>query len=190
MTKQLILASTSPRRQELLKQVSIPFVIRKKEVDESQVKNLPPAELVKVLCKLKGKSVPIQHDDEVILAADTIVSYQNQIFGKPKNKDKAFSMLKKLSGNTHEVFTGVYIASKNKERVFVEETKVQFWDLSDEDIYSYIQSGEPYDKAGGYGIQGMGSLLVKKIDGDYFNVVGLPISKCVRELRSFSITPN
>ncbi|MUK88830.1 septum formation inhibitor Maf [Ornithinibacillus sp. L9] len=189
MSNKLILASSSPRRQELLQQAMIPFSTRKQSVDETQIISDDPVEKVRKLATLKGKNAVIHHDDEVILAADTVVSFKQRIFEKPVNQDNAFQMLTALSGNTHEVYTGVMIRSLEKEIVFVEKTSVEFWTLSEEDINWYISTQEPYDKAGAYGIQSMGAILVKKIIGDYYNVVGLPISRVVRELRSFSIYP-
>jgi len=187
MTKKLILASFSPRRQELLQQVNIPFTIRRANIDESIIKVSNPIEKVKQLAVLKGNDVPLLHDDEVILSADTVVSYDQQIFEKPNDIDEARAMITALNGNIHEVFTGVMIRAKEKEILFVEKTEVQFWPLSSEEIESYIQTNEPYDKAGAYGIQSLGAMLVKQIIGDYYNVVGLPLSRVVRELRPFGI---
>ncbi|MGJ9458737.1 Maf family protein [Oceanobacillus sp. CF4.6] len=189
MTKKLILASSSPRRQELLNQVRIPFTIRKPNIDESQIITHDPVEKVRQLAILKGRNVTIEHDDEVILSADTVVSYNQNIFEKPKNKEDAYQMISALSGNVHEVFTGVLIRSLDQETVFVERTEVEFWPLSEEETVPYIATKEPYDKAGAYGIQSVGAIFVKQISGDYYNVVGLPISRAVRELRGFSVYP-
>jgi septum formation protein len=186
---QLILASSSPRRSELLKQVSIPFIVRKQEFDESIITTENPAQKVEQLAMSKARNTSLSQD-EVILAADTVVSFEGRIYGKPKSKEEAFSMLSSLSGNVHEVYTGVMIRSLQKEFSFVEKTMVEFWPLSEEDINSYIATNDPFDKAGGYGIQSYGSVLVKKIIGDYFNVMGLPISRVVRELKPFDIVPN
>ncbi|GAB3044485.1 Maf family protein [Virgibacillus ainsalahensis] len=189
MTKKLILASSSPRRQELLSQVKIPFTIRKPQTDESLINTNDPLEKVKQLALLKGRNVPIEQEDEVILSADTIVSYNQHIYEKPENKEDAYQMIKKLSGAVHEVFTGVMIRSSDNERVFVEQTKVEFWPLTEEEIDWYVSTNEPYDKAGAYGIQSIGAMFVKQIIGDYYNVVGLPVSSVVRELKGFSIYP-
>jgi septum formation protein len=185
----LILASGSPRRQELLKQINIPFTIRKPEVNETQVRTLDPEEKVMQLAMLKNEHTLRKNPDEVMLSADTIVSYQNQIFGKPRNRQEAFRMLSLLSGTVHNVYTGVVLRSEKKEVNFVEKTEVTFWPLTEQEMEWYISTGEPYDKAGAYGIQGLGSIFVKSIKGDYFNVVGLPISRAGRELRQFSIYP-
>lgn len=190
MTNKLILASSSPRRQELLKQVKIPFEIRTANIDETQITTTDPVEKVVELAKLKGLAIPINLNSEVILSADTVVAFNNEIFEKPKNKQEAYEMISNFSGQTHDVYTGVMIRSNEKETVFVEQTKVEFWPLSDEEIESYISTKDPYDKAGGYGIQSIGSIFVKQIEGDYFNVMGLPISKVVRELKKFNICPN
>ncbi|WP_099159611.1 Maf family protein [Virgibacillus ndiopensis] len=187
MSRQLVLASSSPRRQELLKQINIPFIVRKQDVDESLIQTDSPLEKVKELALLKGRNAEIMNDDEVIIAADTVVSYENQIFEKPKNKQDAFNMLSTLNGNVHEVYTGVMIRTNNDERVFIEKTLVEFWALSHDEIESYISTQDPFDKAGAYGIQTKGAILVKKITGDYYNVVGLPISRVVRELRNFLV---
>ncbi|WP_058307334.1 Maf family protein [Gracilibacillus massiliensis] len=189
MLQKLILASSSPRRQELLQQMRIPFQIRKPNLDESQIKDTDPVTKVKQLAILKGKNVPIQTETEVILAADTVVSFQQNIFEKPKSKQEAYKMIKGLSGKKHHVYTGVMIRCQEKEMTFVESTTVSFWPLTEKEILSYIETEEPYDKAGGYGIQSVGAMFVKRIEGDYYNVVGLPISRVVRELKTFGIHP-
>lgn len=181
MVKQLILASKSPRRKELLEDIGLSFTVKTKEVDESIITTEEPKEKVKQLALLKGRSIS-PATNEVILAADTIVANEGKIFGKPSSKEDAYCMIKTLSGSTHDVLTGVAIVSKEKEISFVERTYVTFWPLEEEVIQWYISTDEPYDKAGAYGIQGLGSLLVKEIKGDYFNVVGLPIAKVARKL--------
>lgn len=188
--KNLILASSSPRRQELLKQVNIPFTIRKPAIDETQITTKDPVEKVQQLAIRKGRAIQIQNEYEVILAADTVVSYEQTIFEKPKNKEEAFNMIHSLSGETHDVYTGVNIRSTEHESIFVERTKVVFWPLSKSEIEWYVSTDDPYDKAGAYGIQSLGAIFVKEIIGDYYNVVGLPLSRVVRELRKFSIYPN
>ncbi|RPF50095.1 Maf family protein [Aquisalibacillus elongatus] len=189
MDSQLILASSSPRRQELLKQARISFHIRKPNVDETQIKTKDPYEKVKQLAQLKGQHVNFQSPKEVILSADTVVSFQNQIFEKPKNRDKAYQMISDLSHNVHEVYTGVMIQSPEKESTFVVKTEVEFWKLDQDEIHWYVSTDDPYDKAGAYGIQSLGSMFVKQIVGDYYNVVGLPLSRVIRELKSFGIEP-
>lgn len=186
MTKQLILASQSPRRQEMLRNLNIPFTISTKQIDESIVTTNNPTEKVLQLASLKGESIPLAKD-EVVLAADTVVAFQGEIFGKPTCKQEAYEMISALSGHTHEVFTGVSLRSHEKEVSFVERTEITWWPLTDKIINWYINTPEPYDKAGAYGIQNLGAVLVKEIRGDYFNVVGLPISRVVRKLSHFGI---
>ncbi|WP_047979817.1 Maf family protein [Ornithinibacillus contaminans] len=189
MTQELILASTSPRRKELLEQVNIPFSIRKQDVDESHIHLGNPAKTVEQLAILKGKQTEITRPNEVILSADTVVAFNGNIFGKPKNDEDAFTMLTSLGGNVHEVYTGVMIRSHQHEISFVEKTLVEFWPLTEQEITQYIQSKEPFDKAGAYGIQGKGAALVKSLTGDYYTVMGLPISRVIRELKQFDIYP-
>lgn len=186
----LILASSSPRRQELLQQVNIPFQIRKPDVDESAIATKDPEERVKQLAQTKGRAVPILEENEVIIAADTVVSLEGYIFEKPKNRENAREMITALSGMNHDVFSGVMIRSEEKEIVFAERTEVAFWPLTEELIDWYISTKEPYDKAGAYGIQSLGAILVKGIIGDYYNVVGLPLARVVQELQQFSIYPH
>lgn len=188
--KTLILASSSPRRQQLLKQVNIPFQLRIPNIDESTILAADPVEKVKQLAMTKAKHVPFHDENEVILAADTVIAFERTIFEKPKDKTEAYQMIAALSGNAHDVYTGVMIRSQDDERIFVERTQVVFWPLTQEEIEWYISTSDPYDKAGAYGIQSLGSMFVKEIVGDYYNVVGLPLSRVVRELRDFSIYPN
>ncbi|MEC2158022.1 Maf family protein [Virgibacillus halodenitrificans] len=187
MTNKLILASSSPRRQELLKQVKIPFIQRLPNIDESLVVTNDPVEKVRQLALRKGRAVSFENKNEIILSADTVVSHKQQIFEKPKNREDAVQMISALSGDIHEVFSGVMIRSQTEEVIFTVCTKVEFWPLSKEEIEWYTATEEPYDKAGAYGIQSIGAMFVKQIVGDYFNVVGLPLSRTVRELNRFSI---
>lgn len=180
--KTLLLASGSPRRAEILTQGGFPFIKRTAETDETLPQGITPADAVKLLAERKGKAVE-RHENEVLLSADTVVAFDGKILGKPKDKDDAFEMLKSLSGHTHSVFTGVYIASDEKEFLFSTETEVRFFELTEEEIKAYIETGEPMDKAGAYGIQGKGALLVESICGDYLNVVGLPLSKAAKALK-------
>src|SRR5699024_8686549 len=147
-----ILASSSPRRQQLLHQVQIPFTIRTNNVDESIVTEIDPIEKLKQLAILKGYSIQ-SNTDEIILAADTVVSFQSKIFEKTKDRIGAGFMIQQLSSNTHEVYTCVYIKGAKENTVFVEKTEVTFWELTEEEIEHYIQLDDPYDKAGAYGIQ-------------------------------------
>ena len=184
-----ILASGSPRRKELLELIGLEFKVIVSQADEDSVsKDLKPELYVQELALLKASATAkevLRNKNAVIISADTIVTLDGQILGKPKDEDDAFNMLSKLSGREHEVYTGYCVMriSNGKAVCGKVRTKVKFKDLSDDKIRGYINSGEPMDKAGAYGIQGKGSLLVKKIDGDYFNVVGLPVSELNRILK-------
>lgn len=181
----LILGSASPRRQAILNQVNLDHIVRVPNVDESQIRTTKPIEKVSALCKLKAASILFEADDEVIITADTVVSFNNMIFEKPKTKEEAYTMLRAFSNQTHEVHTGVLIRAKDHQELFIETTKVTFYPLSDQDINSYIETNEPYDKAGAYGIQGLAAQFIKKIDGDYYNVMGLPIGRLMQMLKHF-----
>jgi len=143
--------------------------------------DLPPGELVCMLARKKAEAVFADNPASVVLAADTVVCIDNTILGKPKDRDEAFNMLKLLSGRRHEVFTGYCVLHSGKEICGFERTSVYFRQLDDDMINKYIETGEPFDKAGAYGIQGKGALLVERIDGDYFNVVGLPVSRIFQD---------
>ena len=171
----IILASQSPRRRELMKYITENFEVRVSEVDETLPDGITPAEAVLYLSKIKAR--PFANEDDTVIGADTVVAIDGKILGKPANKEDAAHMLRNLRGRTHSVFTGVTVIKNGQEHSFFEETKVKFLNFSDAEIEKYVETGEPLDKAGAYGIQGYGALLVEKIDGDYFNVVGLPISK-------------
>lgn len=179
----IILASQSPRRQELLKLITSDFEIKVSNVDETLPDKITPKEAVMYLSKIKAE--PFADGDDIVIGADTVVALDGKILGKPKSEENAKEMLRFLSGRTHSVFTGVTLASDKKTKTFAVETKVKFFELTNEKIDAYIKTKEPFDKAGAYGIQGYGSLLVEKIDGDYFNVVGLPVSTLARELKAF-----
>ncbi|MDP4084558.1 MAG: Maf family protein [Bacillota bacterium] len=179
----LILASSSPRRKELLENLQLSFNILSSDVDESFDPKLPPEEVVMELADRKAKVIFKENPDACVIGSDTIVVLDGKILGKPKNEEDAVSMLQMLSGRQHDVYTGVSILSKERSSLFFEKTEVSFWELTVEEIKAYVRSGEPFDKAGAYGIQQFGSMLVKKINGDYFAVVGLPVSRTIRELR-------
>ncbi|MEA1961104.1 MAG: DNA repair protein RadC [Bacillota bacterium] len=176
--KTLILASQSPRRQVLLKQLGLEFSVIPSDIEESFYENLSPIEMVQRLAADKAEAVALNQDG-IIVAADTIVVLDHRIMGKPCSKEEAYAMLSALSGKRHQVITGVcvYNTTTQKRECVAEQTDVFFRALSDEEIGTYIASGEPFDKAGGYGIQGLGALLVEKIVGCYFNVVGLPLNR-------------
>ncbi|OLS41775.1 nucleoside triphosphate pyrophosphatase [Bacillus sp. MRMR6] len=179
----LILASSSPRRKELLENLQLTFTISSSEVDESFDPMLSPEDVVMELAERKAQAVFKDNPESFVLGSDTIVVANGQVLGKPTNSEEATRMLTILSGQQHDVYTGVAILSANVSTKFFEKTEVEFWELTDEEISYYVQSGEPLDKAGSYGIQQLGSMLVKRIKGDYFAVVGLPVARTVRELR-------
>ncbi|EEL49112.1 MULTISPECIES: Maf family protein [Bacillus cereus group] len=183
--KKLILASGSPRRKELLELADVSFEIVVSEIEETIGAYSSPADIVMSLALQKASAVAENHDECVVLGADTIVTYESRILGKPTDEKEAKEMLQLLSGKTHEVYTGVALISKEKTVTFYERTEVTFWELTEEEIDAYIASKEPLDKAGSYGIQGKGSIFVQHIQGDYYSVVGLPIARLVRELKQF-----
>lgn len=187
-SKNLILASGSPRRQELLKSLGVPFEIRIKEIDEVYPKHLKKSEISDYLALLKSNAfVEELHPKDLLITSDTIVWYHNMALGKPKSKDEAFQMLQKLSGKTHEVITSVCLKSLQKEDIFNSITKVTFKELSNEEIQFYIDNYNPMDKAGAYGIQDwIGQIGITKIEGSYFNVMGFPIHKIYSQLLKFS----
>jgi len=175
----IILASKSPRRQILLKQIGLDFKIIPSNVDEDLSIKLKPEEFVKYYAKRKARAVSIKNSSSLVIGADTIVSIKNRILGKPSNEKESFEMLKSLSGKTHTVFTGVSIQKKDEkiDLTFFDSTNVTFKNLLDEEIGYYIKKYKPFDKAGSYGIQDWFSVCIKKIEGCYFNVVGLPLNK-------------
>jgi len=173
----LILASKSPRRSELLKQAGLTFSVIPSDFDEDTVALSNPDSDVVTLAESKALDISQKHPDAWVIGADTIVLIGRKILGKPASAEEAFEMLQRLSGKTHQVLTGYCICCKKKNRVFSEtvKTDVNFKRLTDAEINWYIQTGEPFDKAGGYAIQGIGSFLVRSINGSYTNVVGLPV---------------
>ncbi len=177
----LVLASKSPRRSEILKNAGLDFTVRVADADETIPNGTKPSDAVVFLAARKAMAVP-RADDELVLGADTVVVLDNIILGKPKNRDDAYNMIKALSGRVHSVFTGVCAIGNGVSVTFAEETKVEFLPLTDEEINAYIDTIEPYDKAGAYGIQGLASKFIRGIEGDYFNVVGLPISRIYEKI--------
>ncbi|MFK2824530.1 Maf family protein [Bacillus sp. B190/17] len=180
---QLILASGSPRRKELLEQIGLVFTVKVSHVDETIPLGMTPEEIVMHLASTKAAAVAQSDENSFVVGADTVVVLDGEILGKPNDRREAKEMLHRLSGCTHAVYTGVAVRHKAKEHVFFEKTNVTFWELTEEEINGYLDTEEPFDKAGAYGIQGAGAVLVKKIDGDYFSVVGLPLSSLYRQLK-------
>lgn len=180
----IVLASGSPRRHELLQLITEDFEIRVSEADESVPENIPAEKTAEYLSMVKAQAVEL-NTDEIIIGCDTVVVIDGRVLGKPSSEEECFEMLSLLSGKTHTVYTGVSFVCSDRTHSFTAGTNVEFYPLTQNEISDYIATGEPFDKAGGYGIQGKGSLLVKDISGDYFNVVGLPVSALKRELESF-----
>lgn len=181
----IILASASPRRKELLNLAGLAYRVVPSTCEEILPPNITPDEAVKSLAEQKCEDVFSKNPNAVVIAADTLVALNGNKLGKPKSKEEAFQMLRSLSGSIHTVYTGVCIMKQGKKTVFCAASNVEFYPLSDDEINDYIATGEPMDKAGAYGIQGRGSLLVKSISGDYFNIVGLPLAETVRALKPF-----
>lgn len=177
----LVLASKSPRRSEILKNAGIDFTVRVADADETIPEGTSPEDAVVFLAARKALAVE-RAEDETVLGADTVVVLDGEILGKPKDREDAFNMIKKLSGRVHSVFTGVCAIGNGISMTFAEETKVEFYNLADDEINTYINTAEPYDKAGAYGIQGLASKFIRGIEGDYFNVVGLPISAIYQKI--------
>ena len=184
----IILASQSPRRKELMGQIGLKFKVVVSHVDEHVEGNPSPAEMVEELSLRKARAVARQvDDDDLVIAADTVVALEGTVLGKPEDERDAFSMLSALSGNRHYVYTGVTVIRGGQAVTQHEVTTVTFRALEPAEISSYIATGEPMDKAGAYGIQGLGALLVSGIDGDYFNVMGLPVYRLGRILAGFGL---
>ena len=198
---EIILASNSSRRKQLLTMLNVPFTVMESGVDERmEEKNYAakgvehtPYEWVKAIAGIKAETVGKSVEGEkIVIAADTIVTYMGKIVHRPFEQEQAFEMLRLLSGHKHTVYTGLAVLYKKADGEYtlhksVTSTDVYFRELSDDEIRSYVATNEPYDKAGGYGIQGKGSLLVDHIDGDYFNVVGLPLVRLYNELKENGI---
>ena len=172
----VILASQSPRRRELMGLFRIPFVIRAADIDEVMDPAKPAFEEVARVSRLKAEAIPREPED-VVIAADTIVVCQGKVLGKPKDPEDAVSMLKLLSGRDHQVMTGMTVLRGNRAVSHTEVTDIHFRQLSEGEILAYVESGEPMDKAGSYGIQGGAALFCEKMSGDYYNVVGLPVCR-------------
>lgn len=174
-----VLASGSPRRKELLEMLNVgDMKVIPAKGEEKVLENAGPGEIVMALASAKGREVAaLCGADDTVIAADTIVWFDNCVYGKPHDEAEAYRFLRSLSGNAHEVYTGVCVIRGGKECLEYEMSRVFFRELDDEEIYAYIANGEPMDKAGAYGAQGIGALFVRKIDGDFFNVMGLPLCR-------------
>lgn len=182
---EVILASQSPRRKELMGLLHIPFTVRVADIDETPDPSLTPAEDVARLSRLKAEAIP-QTSHEIVIAADTLVVYDGRELGKPADYREAKQMLQMLSGKTHQVMTGLTVLRGDKQITCTEITDVRFRKLSEKEIDDYIQTGDPMDKAGAYGIQSGAAIFVESIHGDYYNVVGLPVCRLSQILKEFT----
>ncbi len=179
----VILASGSPRRHQFLKDLEIPFTIDVKEVDEVYPKELKGVAITDYLADLKSKAFTNLNDNDLLITSDTIVWLENEALGKPKDATEAFEMLRRLSGKQHQVMTSISIKNPNFQIITNDTTNVYFKELSDEEIHYYIETYQPFDKAGAYGIQEwIGFIGIVKLEGSYFNVMGLPVQKLYKEL--------
>lgn len=187
--KKIVLASTSPRRKEILSKTGISFDIQESNYEEDMNLQMLPGELSEHLSLGKARSVADKNNDAIVIAADTFVVYNNKCLGKPKTEVLAREMLNMLNGRENNIITGVTIidTSNNHMVSFHETTKVFIKKMSPETIEAYIKTGEPLERAGGYSIQDIGAILIKKIDGDFFNAMGLPINRLAEELKNFGI---
>lgn len=183
----IILASKSPRRKQLLSMMGLEFAVQTADIDETMDKSQTPAHEVAAVSARKAAKIAALHADNVIVSADTIVVIDGKILGKPKDTQDAARMLQLLSGRTHTVYTGLTVFANGESRTQVVSTAVTFRDLTDAEIAAYIETGEPMDKAGAYGIQGYGSMFVSHLDGDYFCVMGLPVCTLAGMLRAAGV---
>lgn len=190
-----ILASASPRRKELMHHLNAPFIVRPSSVNENIEESLPPLKYVQTLATRKATAVSKDSPNSIILGADTVVVHQGDIIGKPENTEQARLMIQALRNSTHRVLTGISLNQTDKvakitnSKTFCESTRVTFGDIRDELIENYVTHGHPLDKAGGYGIQDRwGAIFTKRIEGDFYNVMGLPVHELYRQLRDFAPT--
>ena len=180
--RELVLASSSPSRKMLLEQAGLTFEVVVSGVDETVPPDYTPAQTVETLARRKGEAVLPLRPEKPIIAADSVVSIDGLILGKPKDDEAAKDTLRRLSGRTHEIFTGVCLLANGKRDVFHRSTQVKFYPLAEEEIAEYVAMGESRGRAGAYGIEGIGGVLVESICGDYSNIVGLPVAETIRRL--------
>jgi septum formation protein len=183
----VVLASSSPRRRELLNLIGIAHEVRPANLDESMRPRETPRRHAERLARDKASAVAVRDPDLITIAADTIVVINRKVLGKPADKDEAARMLSMLSGREHTVITAVAVSRGKKLRSAIEEVKVKFRRLRDEEIDAYIATGEPMDKAGAYGIQGYGATIVERVEGDYFAVMGLPLVRLIGLMRDVGV---
>lgn len=186
----IILASGSPRRREVLAKSGLDFSVVESEYEEDMTLDLAPDELVRTLSHGKAREVTDRYPDDLVIGADSIVAHQGRVLGKPKSKEEAQTMLQQLSGSENDIVTGVTIidGSRADELSFAEHTRVSMKPFSDATIDAYIATGEPMDKAGAYALQERGTVLVEKIEGDFYNAMGLPLSRLADELPQFGVS--
>ncbi|MFA6513897.1 MAG: nucleoside triphosphate pyrophosphatase [Patescibacteria group bacterium] len=187
--KKIILASTSPRRKELFERLRLPFVIEAPDYEEDMTLKMPPQKLAQFLSYGKAMSVAKKHKSGVVIGADTFVVLNNKLLGKPKNKAEAKKMLENLSGKRVDILTGLTIIdiASSKKVSFTDITKVYIKKLTEKEIDNYIKSGEPLDKAGAFAIQGLGAVIIKRIEGDFLGSMGLPLFVLAKELKKIGI---
>lgn len=188
--RKIILASTSPRRKELFEKLRIPFTIEASDYEEDMGLKMSPVKLVKVLSAGKAMAVAKKHKEGIIIGADTFVVFNNQLFGKPKSKPEARKMLEKLSGKRVDILTGLTIIDIDfKKKISVTDiAKVYIKKLSTDEINNYIASGEPMDKAGAFAVQGLGSVIIRKVEGDFMSIMGLPLFILAKELKKLGVS--
>lgn len=187
--RKIILASMSPRRKEILAKTRLPFDVVASDYEENMSLALPPSKLAEHLSKGKAEAVAAQYPDAIIIAADTFIVFENQLIGKPRNAAHAIEILQMLRGKAHQVITGVTIldTASGNEKSFHDTANVYMKNITDETIRAYVATGEPLDKAGAYALQELGAVLIEKIEGDFFNVMGLPLSRLSDELQLFGV---
>lgn len=185
--KDLVLASQSPRRQELLGRLGLPFLIAPAQGEEHIDPSKTPSALVESLAEQKASEILASHPNALVIGADTLVVLGEEVLGKPRDLDHAFAMVQALQGNTHRVFTGVCLKTSEKTMIFHEETQVSMCALNETQIRHYLAQGESMDKAGAYGIQGIGACFIQGIVGDYFNVMGLPLCRVTQAMGEFGL---
>jgi septum formation protein len=187
--KKIILASASPRRRELLERIGLKFKVEPSDYAEDMRSGLSPGELAREISLEKARTVARRHNNTIIIAADTFIVFRGKIMGKPGTEDEARKMLMRLKGKPHSVITGFTILDVDNGKVLTKSVKtvVHIKNLTAEEIDAYVKSKEPLDKAGAYAIQGLGSVIVDRIEGDYFNVIGLPLSALTEALKEFGI---
>ena len=183
------MASASPRRKELLEKIGLKFEVEPSNYAEDMRSKLSPDELARVISLEKAKVVASKHKNAIVIAADTFIVFRGKILGKPNTQAEARKMLMTLKGKSHSVITGFTILDTDKNKVLTKsvETIIHIKNLTSEEVDAYVKSKEPLDKAGAYAIQGLGSVIVEKIEGDYFNVIGLPLSVLAEGLKEFGI---